>query len=263
MRCRGEASGRLTSWRGRRADVWLTGDVGGLIRPAIDFYADTGELTLPLNVVGLWFSEMDIVYTAGLATIPDPVKVACAQIVRNAQATPALNVKPGTLDRMHLQYFSDTLVDDTVRVAAGAVRGAESGMTWTHGSAMGVSGTAVVRAADAMLRSLGGAEVSLLFPLSAMPNDPSVQLGLVDPGVEEVKFSPVVVRNLPTQNTGPRRRLEFLLSASRWRRRSATGAWRLGMPLLERALGVMRPGRSVSHRGVVTECFAGRRICIG
>src|SRR5262249_43924039 len=60
---------------------------------AIDYFAATGELTLPLNIVGLWFSEVDIVYTAGFGTIPDAVKFACAQIVRNAQATPAVNVK--------------------------------------------------------------------------------------------------------------------------------------------------------------------------
>ncbi len=81
---------------------------------AIDCDLNTGELTLPLNVMGLWFSEVDIVYTAGCPVIPDPVKFACAQIVRNAQATPGLNVKAGHLDRMVLQYFSDTLVDQTV-----------------------------------------------------------------------------------------------------------------------------------------------------
>jgi hypothetical protein len=82
---------------------------------AIDCYADTGELTLPVNAVGLGFSELDVTYTAGLETFPDAVKVACAQIVRNAQATPALNVRSGNLDRMHLEYFSDSLVDQTVR----------------------------------------------------------------------------------------------------------------------------------------------------
>lgn len=89
--------------------VWTAIDV-----TAIDYFAATGELTLPLNIVGLWFSEVDIVYTAGFAVIPDPVKFACAQIVRNAQATPALNVKAEHLDKMHLQYFADTLVDQTV-----------------------------------------------------------------------------------------------------------------------------------------------------
>ena len=58
-------------------------------------------MTLPVNAVGLGYSEIDLVYTAGLITIPDAVKVACAQIVRNAQATPALNVRSGKLDRMH------------------------------------------------------------------------------------------------------------------------------------------------------------------
>jgi hypothetical protein len=82
---------------------------------AIDFFATTGELTLPLNIVGLWFSEVDIVYTAGMATISDPVKFACAQIVRNAQATPALNVSVGKIDTMSMNYFSDSLIDQTVQ----------------------------------------------------------------------------------------------------------------------------------------------------
>ena len=81
----------------------------------IDVYLDTGELTLPMNAVGLGYSEIDLVYTAGLSTISDAVKVACAQIVRNAQATPALNVRSGKLDRMQMDYFSDGLVDQTVR----------------------------------------------------------------------------------------------------------------------------------------------------
>ncbi len=83
---------------------------------AIDVYPDTGELTLPLNAVGMGFSELDVVYMAGLELLPDGVKVACAQIVRNAQATPALNVRAGNLDRMRMEYFSDSLLDQTVRV---------------------------------------------------------------------------------------------------------------------------------------------------
>jgi hypothetical protein len=81
----------------------------------IDIWAASGELTFPVNVLGLFFNEIDVVYTAGLATIPAAVKVACAQIVKNAQATPALNVKSGKLDRLRLDYFGDTLLDETVR----------------------------------------------------------------------------------------------------------------------------------------------------
>src|SRR3974390_1074375 len=86
------------------------------IDPAtVDIWEESGELTFPVNALGMFFNEVDVVYTAGLATIPTGVKVACAQIVKNAQVTPALNVKSGQLDRMRLDYFGDTLVDDTVR----------------------------------------------------------------------------------------------------------------------------------------------------
>ena len=81
----------------------------------IDIWTDSGELTFPVIALGLFFNEVDVVYNAGWSTIPTPVKVACAQIVKNAQATPALNVKAGKIDRMRLEYFGDTLLDDTVR----------------------------------------------------------------------------------------------------------------------------------------------------
>jgi hypothetical protein len=86
------------------------------IDPAsIDAFAESGELTLPVNAIGLGYSEIELVYTAGLAVIPDAVKVACAQVVRNAQATPALNVKAERIDHLRLDYFADTLLDQTVR----------------------------------------------------------------------------------------------------------------------------------------------------
>jgi hypothetical protein len=93
----------------------LPGTWNAIDTAGIDINLNTGELMLPLNPLGLWFSELDVVYTAGLATIPDTVKVACAQIVRNAQATPGLNVKAGQVDRIQLQYFSNGLIDETTR----------------------------------------------------------------------------------------------------------------------------------------------------
>ena len=82
---------------------------------SIDAFADTGELTFPINVLGLPFNEVEITYNAGLAAIPNDVKFACAQLIRNAQATPALNVRSGAIDKMHTEYFQDTLFDDTVQ----------------------------------------------------------------------------------------------------------------------------------------------------
>jgi hypothetical protein len=75
----------------------------------------SGELTLPWNVMGLPYNEVQVTYTAGLAVIGDDVKSACAQIVRNAQATPALNASRTKMDTMWIQYFSSSLLDDTVK----------------------------------------------------------------------------------------------------------------------------------------------------
>jgi len=86
------------------------------IDPAtVDFDPNTGELTLPWNILGLPYNEVMVTYTAGLATIGDDVKSACAQLVRNAQSTPALNASRTKLDTMQMQYFSSSLVDQTVQ----------------------------------------------------------------------------------------------------------------------------------------------------
>ena len=81
----------------------------------VDFDCNTGELTLPWNVLGLPYNEVQVTYTAGLATIGDNVKSACAQIVRNAQATPALNASMSRIDTMQMKYFSSSLIDETVQ----------------------------------------------------------------------------------------------------------------------------------------------------
>jgi hypothetical protein len=86
------------------------------IDPAtVDFAADTGELTLPWNLLGLPYNEVMVTYTAGLATITDDVLCACAQIVRNAQAQPALNASLTKMDTMQMKYFSSSLLDETVQ----------------------------------------------------------------------------------------------------------------------------------------------------
>jgi hypothetical protein len=81
----------------------------------VDFDPNTGELTLPFNLLGLPYNELAVTYTAGLAIIGDDIKSACAQLVRNAQSTPALNAKRTKLDTMWMEYFSSSLLDDTVK----------------------------------------------------------------------------------------------------------------------------------------------------
>lgn len=74
-----------------------------------------GEFRFPWNVMGLRYAEAEVTYTAGITTVPDAVKVACAQIVKNAQATPGLNVKSSRMDTLQTQYFSDALLDSQVK----------------------------------------------------------------------------------------------------------------------------------------------------
>ncbi|MGO9086562.1 MAG: hypothetical protein ACLQBK_15140 [Candidatus Sulfotelmatobacter sp.] len=122
---------------------------------------------------------------------------------------------------------------------------------------MGICGTAMMRVADALLKALGGDTVSLLLPASAMASDSAGQLGLVDPGMQEVVISPVVTRELATGNVGPRRRIEFTLPASAITE-SLPG---LGMgtaeDLFNAALGLNYNNDLFHIEGVVPESFAG------
>lgn len=98
--------------------VWafsLPGQWSVLDPNSVDCDWNTGEISLPWNMLGLTFNEIAVTYTAGLATIGDDIKSACAQIVRNAQATPALNASRTRIDTMQMEYFSSSLLDETVK----------------------------------------------------------------------------------------------------------------------------------------------------
>ncbi len=80
----------------------------------LDVYAGTREVTLPANLFGLAYNEVELSYMAGFVAVPDQVLQACAQIVKNALAIPALNVKRSRLDTLQMEYFSGSLIDDNV-----------------------------------------------------------------------------------------------------------------------------------------------------
>lgn len=121
----------------------------------------------------------------------------------------------------------------------------------------GICGDALVRAANAMLSALGGDQVSLLLPATATTGDVGGQLGLVDPGVQNVIISPVVARNLPTANSGPIRKIEFTLPAAAL----AVQLPSLGLgsvpDLFSAALGLIYDGDLFHIESFVTENFAG------
>jgi hypothetical protein len=81
----------------------------------VDVNLATGEVTFPMNLLGLNYNEVEVTYTAGVVIVPPVVKFACAQIVKNAQAIPAMNVKSSKMDTLEMQYFSGSLVDPNVQ----------------------------------------------------------------------------------------------------------------------------------------------------
>jgi hypothetical protein len=74
----------------------LPGQWSAINPNSVDCDVNTGELSLPWNVLGLPYNEVAVTYTAGLATISDDVKTA-------------------KIDTMQMQYFSSSLVDETVQ----------------------------------------------------------------------------------------------------------------------------------------------------
>lgn len=131
---------------------------------------------------------------------------------------------------------------------------------------MPIAGTAVMRAADAMLWALGGDQVSLVLPLATTPTNPGSQLGLNDPGVQQVPISPVIIRNLsgqlaeralPGPKSTPRLRLEILLSASAVN--SAVEAQGAESPqaLFDASLGIEYQADLLHIESANTDYFAG------
>lgn len=92
----------------------VTGTWSAIDPAAVVLYAN-GEAELPVNFFSVPFDEVEMTYTAGFATVPSAVKLACAQIAKNAAATPAVNVKKQQVDAMRMDYFSASLLDDEVK----------------------------------------------------------------------------------------------------------------------------------------------------
>lgn len=121
----------------------------------------------------------------------------------------------------------------------------------------GISGSAAARAADALVRALGGTEVVLLFAAAGMPPDAVAELGLVDPGVVQAPIAPVIVLELTTETNGPRRRIELLVGRSAVAQQVSQRNVASADVLFETALGVVYRGEIFHIEGFVAERFDG------
>jgi hypothetical protein len=116
---------------------------------------------------------------------------------------------------------------------------------------------AAARAADAVIRTLGGTEVTLLFAAAGQPGEAVAELGLVDPGVEQALIGPVIVREINTENTGPRRRIELLAGWSAMAEQVSQRNVASAEVLFETALGLVYGGEMFHIQGFVVERLGG------
>lgn len=121
----------------------------------------------------------------------------------------------------------------------------------------GICGAAMMRAANALMKAFGGDSISLVLPAEAMASDPGGQLGLVDPGVQEVVISPVVTRELTTGNLGPRRRIEFTMPASAVQQQLPGLGMGTADQLFAAVLGVTYQNELFHVETVVPESYSG------
>jgi len=81
----------------------------------VEYNAATGEIWLPAGIFGMPYTEVELVYTAGYTAAPQAVKQACAQIIRNIESHPAASVRSAQMDRLQLEYFAGSLLDEETR----------------------------------------------------------------------------------------------------------------------------------------------------
>jgi len=108
-----------------------------------------------------------------------------------------------------------------------------------------------------MLQTMGGVKVILLFAAAGLPADPTAQLGLVDPGVEQVLIAPVVVIELTAENNGPRRRIELLVGQAAMAEQVSQRNVASAEVLFETALGLVYCGEVFHIEGFAVERLGG------
>jgi len=116
-------------------------------------------------------------------------------------------------------------------------------------------GLALLQAAEAMVRSLGGTEITVLFPGTAAASQFDPGLGMQDPPVDEVVIAPVC--SVAAGSKGERIQTEFLVAARALDNVVTVRGYDSIEALFESALGVMFTGKLLRVLSVSAETFAG------
>jgi hypothetical protein len=101
---------------------------------------------------------------------------------------------------------------------------------------------AQVRAADVLLRSVGGRAVLLRMPTPAVAGDDGEQVGLAQPSFQDVDLGPVVFRKVHATITANEVSYELLISATAVAKLVGSLAYESALVLFKEALGVLVDG---------------------
>jgi hypothetical protein len=115
---------------------------------------------------------------------------------------------------------------------------------WRKGSGDAMSQTnnqvCAARAADVLLRALGGCSVRLRMLAPAVPADPTEQLGLATPEFQDLALAPVVCRKArATVSTDQAARWDLLVSATAVEKLVGSLAYASASVLFANACGVL------------------------
>jgi len=114
------------------------------------------------------------------------------------------------------------------------------------------------RSADAMLRVMGGEEITLRLS-DPSTGDTSSQLGITPPTAEEVQINPAVVQAIPPAEDGSMR-LQVMLSADKLDAIAESYGVTNISPWLTGSQGLVYRGRIFTIRSVTSNSFAGSEV---
>jgi hypothetical protein len=97
------------------------------------------------------------------------------------------------------------------------------------------------RAADTLLRAMGGRSVRLRIPAPAVPADPTEQLGLATPEFQDIMLAPVVCRKAraAVSTNGEAAKWDLLVSATAVEKLVGSLAYASASVLFANACGVL------------------------
>ena len=120
------------------------------------------------------------------------------------------------------------------------------------------SATGVTRAADALLRSLGGTCVSLRIPTPLLSGGTPTEIGLAPPLYQDIALAPAVLRSLTNSKPAlARARYEILISASAVQNQMDVNNFDSADDFFASALGLIYQGDLLRIENVARDDFAG------